>query len=60
MPPLHRLAEALIELLLYEAKEGGAKSGLLTGLRLQPWADHGCLLQEEEHIVSGRVDPIVS
>ena len=60
MPPLQRLPEYLIELLLCEAKEGSGKGGLLAGLRPQPWDDPGCLLQEEEHLVSARVDPVVS
>ena len=60
MLPLQRLAEALIELLLYEANEGGGEGRLLAGLRPQPRDDPGCLLQEEEHLVSGGVDPIVS
>ena len=58
MMPLQRLTEALIELLLYKAKEGGGEGRLLEGLLPQPWADPGCLLQEEEHLVSGGVDPI--
>ena len=52
--------ESIVELLLYQAKEGGGKGELLAGLRPQPWADPGSLLQEEEHLVRGGVDPIIS
>ena len=53
------MVESIVELLLYQAKVGGGKGELLAGLRPQPWADPGCLLQEEEHLVSGGVDPVV-
>ena len=60
MPPLQCLAESLVELLIYQANEGGGEGGFLAGLRPQPRADPGCLLQEEEHRVRCRGDTIVS
>ena len=45
LPPLQRLAEALIELLLYETKEGGGNCNFLAGLRPHSWSDPGCILQ---------------
>ena len=47
LPPLQCLTEALVELLLYQAKKGGGGwVRVLAGLRPQPRADPGCLLQE--------------
>ena len=60
LPPLQRLTEALVELLMYQAKEGGGKDELLAGLRPQPRADPGCLLQEKEHLIRDRGDPVIS
>ena len=48
LPPLQCLAETLVELLLYQAKEGGREGGFLVGLRPHPQADPGCLFQEEK------------
>ena len=45
---------------MYQAKEGGGEGGFLAGLHPQPWADLGCLLHEEEHLVRGGVDPVIS
>ena len=45
---------------MYGAKEGGGEGGLLSGSRLKSWDDPECLLQEEEHIVSDGVDPVIS
>ena len=36
------------------------EGGLLVSLLPQPWSDPGCLLQDEEHLVSGGVDPFIS
>ena len=59
LPPLQRITESLIELLLDEAKEGVREGGLLAGLRPQPRTDPVCLLQEEEHLMRCRVYPFV-
>ena len=45
LPPLQRLAEALIELLLFETKEGGGNCSILVGLSPHSWSDPGCILQ---------------
>ena len=60
MTPLQRLDESLAELLLYQAKEGGREGGLLVGLCPHPRADPICLLQEEENLVPGGVNTVVS
>ena len=58
--PIQHLAESLFELLLYQANGGGGEGRLLADLRPQPLAEPGCLLQEEEHLVHGGVDPVIS
>ena len=45
---------------MYQAKEGVREGGLLVVLSLQPQDDPRCFLQEEEHIVRGGVDPVIS
>ena len=45
---------------MYDTKEGYGEGGLLMGLLPQPRANPGYLLQEEEHFVRGRVDPVIS
>ena len=60
MPPLQRLEEALVNLLMYQAKEGGREGGFLAGLCPHPWDDPRCLLQEEEHLVRGGMDLVIS
>ena len=41
-------------------RRAAGEGGLLAGLFPQTLSDPGCLLQEEEHLVSGGVDLIVS
>ena len=60
MLPLQCLTEALVEVLLYKANEGGREGGFLEGLCPQSQADPGCLLQEEEYLVSIGVDSVIS
>ena len=60
LSPLQYRTEALIELLLYQAKEGGGKGGFLVGLRPQPRDDPRCLLQEEEHLECDGVNTVIS
>ena len=48
--------EALVEPVLYQAKEGGGAGGFQAGLRPQPQDDSRCILQEEEHLKCGRVN----
>ena len=47
LSPLQRLAEALVELMMYRVKEGGREGGSMASMRSQPRADPGCLFQKE-------------
>ena len=45
---------------MYQAKEGSGEGRLLAGFLPESWADNRRLLQDEELLIRGGVDPVIS